>query len=99
MPGDPADPYPTALQLDEEQHVVRHLAAPTQHLRRLSPTKSSTAIFKRWTGISGWPASIGPRRQVSYFDTPPDFSAPAAMCLISFSFSKQINSSKSVSAA
>src|SRR5713101_5484387 len=33
MPGDPADPYPTALQLDEEQHVVRYQAAPSQHLR------------------------------------------------------------------
>src|SRR5215471_16596415 len=34
MPGDTADPDPTALQLDEEQHVVRYQAAPSQHLRR-----------------------------------------------------------------
>src|SRR5947209_5965210 len=32
MSGDPADPYPTALQFDKEQDVVCHQASPGQHL-------------------------------------------------------------------
>jgi hypothetical protein len=34
MSVDPADPYPTALQFDKEEHVVRHQASPGQHLNR-----------------------------------------------------------------
>src|SRR5215467_3615070 len=32
MSGDPADPYPTALQFDKEQNVVRYQASPGEHL-------------------------------------------------------------------
>ena len=34
MSCDPAHPYPTALQFDKEQNVVRHQASPGQYLNR-----------------------------------------------------------------
>src|SRR5512132_718040 len=79
MPGDPADPYSTALQLDEEQHVVRHQAAPSQHFRReeigpgeqvhvrpdeLLPSRAPTTRGRRRDVVSAQDIANGLVRQV-----------------------------------
>ena len=31
MPGDPGQAYPSAVQVNEEQYVIRHQATPSEH--------------------------------------------------------------------